>query len=234
MQDSGIIRAYVDLLAGKLDFDPSLSRRVRHEIEDHLWEAVARVGSGRESEQRAVANFGDPQLIAVHLATAWLTRQTQKIASAVILVIVGALVAMKARVAWYGVAQWGLSEEARAVAQVVARVDACAFWLAIMIAILGLAYLFVRRAPPAAHYAAHYRQVRRVLFASALSTAALIVSVIGDGTLTGLRLMGRELSAGLLVPISSMIVEIGCAGILVFMVRTAVGRMAQATALLKT
>ena len=40
MQESGMIAAYAELLAGKLDFNPSLSRRVRQEVQDHLWEAA--------------------------------------------------------------------------------------------------------------------------------------------------------------------------------------------------
>jgi hypothetical protein len=33
--------------------------------------------------------------------------------------------------------------------------------------------------------------------------------VVGDGTLIALRLIGKELSAGFLIPFSSMIIEIG-------------------------
>jgi hypothetical protein len=233
MQDSGIIRAYLDSLAGKLDFSPALSRRVREEVEDHLWEAAERSGSGRESELRAVANFGDAHVVAVQLATAWLARQAEKVGFTVILIIAGVLVAMKARVAWYGVAQWELTKEVGAVARAVGVIDARAFQLSVIIAITGLAYLFVRRAPPAAPYAEHYRQLRRVLLVCILSTAALIVSVIGDGALTGLRLIGRELSAECLIPIASMSIEIGCAGILVLRVLAVVGSLAQAAALLK-
>src|SRR5690348_758660 len=63
---SGVIAAYVERLAQALDFDPSLSQRVRREVEDHLWEAVAAnpTGDRLEAERRAVANFGDPEAIA--------------------------------------------------------------------------------------------------------------------------------------------------------------------------
>ena len=46
MQETGMIAAYAELLAGKLDFNPSLSRRVRQEVQDHLWEAAAADPSG--------------------------------------------------------------------------------------------------------------------------------------------------------------------------------------------
>ena len=89
MQESGMISAYAEMLAGKLSFDRSLSRGVRQEVEDHLWEAVAADPAGNETEaqRRAIANFGDPHVIAAQLAAAWLAKQTRKVGIAVILVI---------------------------------------------------------------------------------------------------------------------------------------------------
>jgi hypothetical protein len=57
-----VISAYVERLVDKLSFDRSLSRYVRQEVEDHLWEAVAAddLGDTPEAQRRAVANFGDP------------------------------------------------------------------------------------------------------------------------------------------------------------------------------
>jgi hypothetical protein len=236
MQESGMIAAYAELLAGKLDFDPSLSRRVRQEVQDHLWEAAAASPprNGREAVQLAIANFGDPHVIAAQFATAWLARQTWKVGVTVILVISGVFVAMKARVTWYAVAQWGLSDHVRAVAKSVGFIDACAFWLSVMVGIAGCTYLVVRRAPPTALCVAHCSRLRHLLFLSAVSSAALSVSVIGDGVLTALRLVGREFSADFLIPISSMVIEIVCAGILISSVRSIVARMVHTTALLKT
>jgi hypothetical protein len=236
MQESGMIAAFAELLAGKLDFNPSLSRRVRQEVQDHLWEAAAVGPSGnrREAVKRAIANFGDPHVIAAQFATAWLARQPWKLGVTVILVIGGVFVAMKARITWYAAAQWGLSDDVRAVARSIALIDACAFWLSAIFAIAGCTYLVVRRAPPAALCAAHCSRLRHLLFLSAVSAAALSVSVIGDGVLTALRLVGREFSAEFLIPISSMVIELVCAGILIFSVRNIVVRMAHTTALLET
>jgi hypothetical protein len=236
MQEAGMIAAYAELLAGKLDFNPSLSRRVRQEVQDHLWEAAAAdpSGNGREAVQRAIANFGDPRAIAAQFATAWLARQTWKVAATVVLVIGGVFVAMKARIAWYTAAQWGLSEDVKAVAKSVALIDACGFWLSVISGIVGCCYLVVRRAPPTTLSAAHCSRLRHLLILSAVSAAALSVSVIGDGVLTALRLVGREFSADFLIPISSMAIEAACAGILIFSVRGIVARMAHTTALLKT
>ena len=236
MQESGMIASYAELLAGKLHFNPSLSRRVRQEVQDHLWEAAAAgpSGNGREAVQRAIANFGDPHAIAAQFAAAWLARQMWKVGVTVILVIGSVFVAMKARVTWYAAAQWGLSDDVRAVAKSVGLIDACAFWLSVIVGIVGCIYLFVRRVPPTALCAAHCSRLRHLLFLSSVSAAALGVSVISDGVLTALRLVGRELTADFLVPISSMVIEIVCAGILIFSVRSIVVRMAHTTALLKT
>jgi hypothetical protein len=235
MQESGLIAAYAELLAGKLDFSPSLSRRVRQEVQDHLWEAAAAGPTGNECEavQRAIANFGDPHVIAAQFATAWLARQRWKVGVTVILVISAVFVAMKARVTWYAAAQWGLSDEVRAVAKSVGLIDACAFWLSVVVGIVACT-LVVRRVPSAALSSAHCTRLRHLLLLSAVSAAALSVSVIGDGVLTALRLVGREFSAEFLIPISSMVIEIVCAGILIFSVRSIVVRMAHTTALLKT
>jgi hypothetical protein len=103
-----VISEYVDVLAAKLSFDRSLSRRVRHEVEDHLREAVAvdPAGSALEAERRAVARFGDPLDIAAQFATLSLARQTRRAGVAFVLVILAVFAAMKARVAWYALRQW--------------------------------------------------------------------------------------------------------------------------------
>jgi hypothetical protein len=80
MQEPGVISEYVELLADKLSFDRSLSRYVRQEVEDHLWEAVAAddLGNTPEAQRRAVANFGDPDVIAAQFAAVSLARQAGK------------------------------------------------------------------------------------------------------------------------------------------------------------
>jgi hypothetical protein len=41
MRQSQPVTDYLAVLARELDFDPALSRRVRYEVEDHLWHAAA-------------------------------------------------------------------------------------------------------------------------------------------------------------------------------------------------
>jgi hypothetical protein len=236
MQESRMIAAFAESLAGKLGFDPSLSRRVRQEVQDHLWEAVAAgpPGDGRVAVQCAIANFGEPHVIAEQFATVWLARQTWKVGATVILVISGVFVAMKARIMWYAAAQWGLSGDVRGVAKSIALIDACAFWLSVIVGIAACTYLLVRRAPPTALCAEHCSRLRHLLLLSGVSAGALSVSVIADGVLTALRLVGREFSADFLIPISLIGIEIVCAGILIFGIRSIVRRMVHTAALLKT
>jgi hypothetical protein len=236
MQETGMIAAYAEALASKLGFDLALSRRVRHEVEDHLWEAAVagpQENRGKAVEQ-AIARFGDVRAIAAKFATVWLIKQMQKVGITVILVVAGVLVAMKARVAWYAATQWVLSEDLRAAAHLVGVLDACAFWLSAIAGIAAWIYLILGRASPTNSYASQYRHLRRVLLLCFVSAAALVVSVVGDGVLTALRLAGRGLSAEFLIPIVSMFIEIVCAGILISSLRSITIGMAHTSALLET
>ena len=86
-----MISDYLDSLVGALSFDRPLSGRVRQEVEDHLREAVAAdpAGDGPEAERRAIANFGDPRVIAAEFAMVSLAKQTRRVGAAIILVIAG-------------------------------------------------------------------------------------------------------------------------------------------------
>src|SRR5262244_2013950 len=99
MQESDVISAYVERLARALDFDPALSRCVRREVEDHLWEAVAAdpTGDRLEAERRAVAHFGDPHVIAAQFAVVSLAKQARRVGVAAVLVIAAVFIVMKAR-----------------------------------------------------------------------------------------------------------------------------------------
>jgi len=100
-----VISEYVERLARELDFDPSLSRCVRREVEDHLWEAVAAdpEGGGLEAERRAVANFGDSHVIAAQFAVVSLAKHAKRVGVVAVVLIAAVFIAMKARLAWYAV-----------------------------------------------------------------------------------------------------------------------------------
>jgi hypothetical protein len=230
-----MIPDYLDRLARELDFDRSLSRRVRQEVEDHLWEAVAADSTGNmlQAQQRAIANFGDARVIAAQFAVVSLAKYSKRVGLAAVLVIAGVFLAMKARVAWYAAMQWAISDDMNAVSGLVAQIDRYSFWLSVIVGLGGWAYIRSRRIPAAFH-AAYRRQLRRFFLLCITAAAALVVSVISDGVLTALRLQGAESSAEFLVPIVSMVIEIACVGILVFHLRGIALRAASTVALLKT
>jgi hypothetical protein len=230
-----VISDYLETLADALSFDRSLSRCVQQEVEDHLWEAVAAdpIGDRLEAQRRVIANFGDPYIIATQFAVVSLARQTRRVGAAVILVVAGVFVVMKARVAWYAVTQWTISDDMRAVGGIVTSIDRYSFWLSVIIGVGGFAYISGCRIPQA-FYPAYRKRLTRFCLLCAAAAGALIISVISDGVLTALQLLGTESRAGFLVPIFSMAIEIACASLLVFQIRTVAQRMASTTALLKT
>ena len=229
-----MIPEYLDSLADALSFDRSLSRCVRQEVEDHLCETVTAdpIGDRLEAERRAIANFGDPRVIAAQFAVISLAKQTRRVGIAVILVVAGVFIVMKGRVAWYAAAHWALSDDMRAVGGIVGSIDRYAFWLSVIIAIVGVAYIGVCGIPQA-FYPAYRKRLDRFFLLCTATTGALIVSIISDGVLTALQLVEKEVRAAFLIPIFSMAIEIACAGVLVFQIRSIAQRMATTAALLK-
>jgi hypothetical protein len=230
-----VISDYLDSLSSALSFDRSLSRSVRQEVEDHLWEAVAadQAGNGLEAERRATARFGDPLVLATEFALVALRSQAQKAAAAIILVVFGVFIAMNARVAWYTAMQWTMSDDMRALSRVVLSIDRYAFWLAVVLGIAGFIYITSRRARPAFFSVVH-KQLRRFSFLCIAAASALVVSVISDGLLTALQLYGVQLCFDSLIPILLMAIEIAGAGVLTFQIRRIARRTTCMTALLKT
>ena len=235
MEESGVISEYAESLAGRLSFDRSLSRCVRQEVEDHLWEAAAAnsTGDSLEAQRRAIANFGDAKVIAAQLAVVSLARQTRKIGIIVILATATVLLAMTTRLTWYDLWQWTLCEDKRVVSETVGLIDRSAFWLAIIGGIAGWAYISSRHTPTFCH-PSYLEQLRRFSLLCAIAAGALIVSVICDGVLTALRLSGWEWSYHFLIPIFSMVIEIACVTVLVVLIRGIKQRVACTAALLST
>jgi hypothetical protein len=229
-----VISDYLEALGRALSFDRSLAACVRQEVEDHLREAVASdpMNDALEAERRAIANFGDPQIIAGQFAVLSLAKQARRVGAAVILMVAGVFILMRVRVAWYAGTQWALSDDLRAVSGVVGLIDRYSFLLSVVIGVAGWTYVSGSRRP-VAFYPAYRHQLRRFLLLSTAATGTLVVSVISDGALTALRLLGTDLSADSVVPLFSMAVEIACVGILVFQIRTITQRKASATARLE-
>lgn len=227
-----MIRQYLARLAHELDFDPSLSRQVTREVEDHLWQAVESdpVADRLEAERRAVAKFGDPRAIAAQFAVVSLAAHARRVGLVAVVLIGAVFLAMKARLAWYGVVPFPLAEEARALGQIVLTIDRWAFWLALLTGAVGWIYIDSRRAPAA--LTREYRaKLRRFSLLCSAAAAALIVCVAADGLLTLLRLIGAPWSVALAVPLFSVAIEIACAGVLVSYLRAMAGRTTRAAGL---
>jgi hypothetical protein len=229
-----VISEYVEVLAAKLSFDRSLSRRVRQEVEDHLREAVAvdPAGSALEAERRAIARFGEPLDIAAQFATLSLARQTRRAGVAFVLVILAVFAAMKTRIAWYALRQWALSDDMRAAGGVVASIDAYAFWLSLVVGVAGWAYISICRTP-ATFQPSYHTQLHRFFVLCTVAMGGLIASVISDGVLTSLRLFGTQASSDFFIPVFSMAIEIAGASVLAFRIRRIRHRVASIAGLVK-
>jgi hypothetical protein len=227
-----MISEYLESLSDALSFDPSLSRCVRQEVEDHLREAVAADPSpdSLEAQRRAIANFGDPRVIAAQFAVVSLSRQTRSAGTGVIVAIGAVFVAMKARVAWFAAIPWTMSDDLKAASGIALSIDRYAFWFALIAGIAGWIYIDRRRVPAAIDPASR-KQLHRCFLTCMAATLALGVSVACDGILTAFRLIGTGLSVDHLIPIFSMAFELGCAGVLVLMLRNTRRRMPSAISL---
>lgn len=235
MQEAGIIAAFAERLGAQLSFDRSLAERVRTEVEDHLREVAAAEPSHdtSETERLAIARFGKADEIAVAFAMTSLSKTASNVGLAAILIIAGVFAVMKVRLGWYAATQWSLSEQSRAFGRVVGSIDAFAFWLSAGLGVAAFVYIGSRHVPSAFH-PVYRRQVRRFVLLCGAGAAALAVSVAGDGLLTALRLSGTAASARVLVPVISMVIEVACAGILVFHIRAVAWRAGCTAAMLKS
>jgi hypothetical protein len=205
---------------------------VRQEVEDHLQEAVAADATNDplEAQRRAIANFGDPRVIAAQFATASLAGQTRKVGATLVLVIAGVFLATASRIAWYDLMQWAVCEATRPLGETVGLIDRAAFCFAVLSGIAGWVYVG-RSQIPVAFDPSYQRQLRRFLLLCILAASGLIASVVCDGWLTVLRLSGWELSVNFLVPLLSMAIEIVCASVLVIHIRGITRRTASTAAL---
>lgn len=227
-----MIAQFLARLARELDFDPSLSRRVVQEVADHLRETIEHdpVADRVDAERRAVAKFGDPRAIAAQFAVVSLAALARRVAFAAVLLVGAVFIAMKARLAWYGVVQCPLAEDMKALSAIVLTIDRWAFWLALLAGAAGWIYIDSRRAP-AALTRAYRARLRRFSLLCSAAAAALVVCVAADGLLTALRLFGAQWSAAFIVPLFSVAIEIACAGVLVSYLRAIAGRTTRAACL---
>jgi len=212
-----VISEYLDTLSAALSFDQALARRVRQEVEDHLQQAIAADPSngGIAAEHRAIAEFGDARAIAAQFATLSVAEQMRKLGIALILMIAGVFVAMKGRIAWYAITGGDLGHDMTPVTKIIGSIDRYSFWLSAIIGTVSFAYVMGRPIPTLVD-AQYRKQLRCILVSCLAAVTPLVLSVVSDGALTAIRLMGAELCSWSLVPIGTMAIEIACVGILVF------------------
>ena len=207
---------YLDVLTRELSFDRSLAHRVRQEVEDHLWEAAAANGdTSIETQERAVRRFGEAREIAGQYAALSLLRQARR-SGAIIVLASGVLyIAMRGRVAWYGLMQWALSDALQPVGKVVLAIDRTAYILAFLIGAVGWAYISSRRVSRRFH-AGCRAQLKRGLLLAMAAACPMVVSVIADAMVTALRLLEERPPVSVfLIPLLSIAIEMGFAAVLV-------------------
>jgi hypothetical protein len=218
MLQHGPIADYVDTLAGALFFDRGLARRVRIEVEDHLWEAAAARpgGPSPENQRRVIAEFGDPGELAACYVSASLLSQTRRAAGATLLAVIAIFVAMKARIAWYGLVGWKADPHWLTAPGL--WLDRCAFAIALLIALAGCFYAATRRAPP--RFRKDYgRELDHCIALCGAAATALLITVSTETVLTSVRLFGRGLQWESLIPVGSLAAEIAAAALLVWQLR---------------
>ena len=232
MRQPGAISDYLDTLTSELSFDIPLARRVRQEVEDHLWEAAAAEpgGASIEAQFRAITSFGNARDIASQYAAPSLFRQTRRVGAILILATAGIFAAMWGRLAWSRLMQWGWSADLQEVSRIGLLIDGYAFKLAFAICIIGWAYIGSRRVATSFH-AAYGDQLRRCLLLCTAAAASLLASVVADVALTGLRIFDKGMHPAALIPLLSLTAEMALAGVLVVQIRRTIQRTALASSL---
>jgi hypothetical protein len=218
MEPSFLVGSYAERVADPLGFDPSLARRVRQEVVDHLCEASEAGGGDLAAQQRAIASFGDPTELARQFALVTLVRKGRRASWLVLLAIVLALFAMRARLAWYAAAHLQLPEQAVALAVWVGAADRWMFWLSVVLAVAAWADLRAAGYPLRADRPFRKRMARYRRMAAA-ATGALLACVCGDIALTALRFRDSQVSSQHAVPLLSLALEIACVAALVWRMR---------------
>jgi hypothetical protein len=217
MRPPAPIADYLESLTRELRFDPQLSRRVRREVEDHLLDAVADAAATcpEDAAHAAVARFGDPRLIARQYAPSSLLQQTRRVGGILIFAIAAILVLMKGRVALYEAMQWRVNPDwLGGLGTIGPVINRYVFEVAIVLGILGWLYIASRRLAPTIND--DYRhQLKRSLLLSAVASALLIATIGLDTILGGMRVVEAGISPAAAIPLVSIAIEIGVAGVLI-------------------
>lgn len=227
MRQSSTIPEYLDELSRELRFDTALARRVREEVEGHLWETVALETEADpiQAQQRATERFGHPHDIAEQFTALSLLRSTRRVGAYIILVIAVIFLAMEARVRSYAPVQLHASAHTKFLRGIALRFDHWTFLSSVIIGVIGWAYIATRRAS-LGHRPAYRGHIRCYMVLSLAAISTLTASVISDGFLTGTRLVATGLSASAWIPLLTMALEIILTTVLIALIRNMVSRIA--------
>jgi len=233
MLRSDPVTDYLAVLARDLGFDPALSRRVRGEVEDHLWQAAdERGGRSVENQLQAIQSFGEPRDLARGYLTASLLAQIRRAGAVMTFAAVAIYLVMKARVVWLDWMRWGPNSDFATLSAIALRIDRCATVLAILAALIACAYIATRRAPARLNNSWR-NQLNRCIALCSASAGALSVCVAMEVVLTGVQLSGMPWSTAAVIPVASLVVEAAAVVAFAVSIRTAIRRKALAAALLQ-
>ncbi|MBV9565674.1 MAG: hypothetical protein JOY90_35260 [Bradyrhizobium sp.] len=225
------IADYAGALTRQLGFDAALARRVRAEIEDHLFEAADELGGPSPDNQRsAIARFGDADELARHLLADCLLARAQRVGLLCALAVIGLFAAMEIRLAWYGFMRWESGATLQALSAVALPIDRYAFFVAIGFALAGFCHLATQRMP-ADLPSRHRRQLNCGLALCAAAVGALLAAVIVESVLTGIRLAAMPFSVAIVIPVLSLLAEIVMVAAVAFGIATTVQTTMAASAL---
>jgi hypothetical protein len=221
---------YLAMVARELDFDPALSRRVRGEVEDHLWQAVDdRGGPSVENQLQAIVSFGDARELARGYVAASLLSQVRR--AGMLIAATAIFLTMKARVGWYDWMHWEPGADFTTVSAVALPIDRYATMLAIVAALIACVYIATRRVPARADMSFR-KQLNRCIVMCGASAGALSLSVAAEVVLTGVRLSCMPWCPATTVPVLSLMVGITAITGFVFSIHASVRRRALAASLL--
>ena len=140
-----------------------------------------------------------------------------------LMAVAAIFLAMKLRVAWYGLTHWTLHDEFTLIYAVALEIDHYAFMTALAVAAAGLAFIGMSPAPRGPHQR-YAKRLRRGAALCAIAAAALTLSVGIDAFMTGLRLAAAGSTAVAILPMVTVAAEVGFAGLLGVNVLSAIRR----------
>jgi hypothetical protein len=224
MQLPSTIADYLDELRHELAFDPALSRRVRQEVEGHLRESAAAQPTEPtiDAEERAIISFGAPQRIAEQYRAVSLHTRMKRSGLVVLCAVLVAFGTMEGRVVWYGLTRSDTRANLTSVGRIVIPIDRYAFLVAIILGIVGA--IIVNLPYPLSYGPPSRSQMRHGQLLIVAAAAATTLAVTCEVVLTSWRLVETHWTANSLLPVGSLMIEIGIVFAAVVYIRNTVRR----------